>query len=85
MVDKTVKEQEAIFQRARPIMEKILLEIRDDDLVDQFTALTLMLAQVTVRMGKTTEEALELINNNFPIMVTMWVNAYFEAKEPNIC
>jgi hypothetical protein len=89
MADKTLEEQEAIFQRARPIMEKILPELRDDELADQFTALTLALAQVTVRMGKTPEEALELVENNLPVMVTMWVNAFLEAaqstKPPGVC
>lgn len=82
MSKKEAKTQDEIFQQARPIVEKIAPEIRDDLLEDQFTALTLMLAQVTVRMGKTTEEALEMINNNMPVMVTMWVNAYYEAKPP---
>lgn len=74
------KEQVAIFERARPILEKVNSLFLNVDFNDRLTVLWFLLAKTTVQIGKTSEEMMEVTGHNLPHMMKMWENAFSEVE-----
>lgn len=77
----TPEEQEAAFQKARGIVEKILPEIEEENDFIVSIALQLMIARQAYLMKKSPKEILGVIAFNLPTMIEMWKNAYRDVDQ----
>lgn len=78
--DEAVSEQEAAFERAREILEKVGPILDETNPNDEFTALQIRIARLAVKLNRTPKEVLAVLAVNVPQFMVMVKQAYADVE-----